>query len=135
MEDDFERYFYTIFNRMMNAFSSGALGVKISIGPNGDVHIDPIRPPRRKIYVPFEVVDAGEEYLVTLDIRHLPRRATSIRVLPDGVLVTAPKGERFIYFRELVDPSTASYEERDGIVELHVKKGSGEGEKVIRLPQ
>jgi len=134
MEDDFERMFLRMINQMMNAFNSGAMGVKISVSPTGDVRIDPIRPRRRKIYVPFEVVDAGDHYLLTLDLRQLPKRATTLRVRPDGVLVETPRGERFIYFDEPVIPDTVDMSESNDIVELTVRKGPGAGEKVIRFP-
>ncbi len=135
MEDDLERYFFQVFNRMMSVLNSGAMGVKISIDSDGNVKIDPIRPRKRKIYVPFEVIDAGEEYVVTLDVRNLPRRSTVLRVTPGGLYVSTPRGERFIYFEEQVNPKTVKMEERNGIVEITVKKGRGEGEKVIRFPR
>ena len=134
MEDDFDRYFFNVLNKMMSALSSGAMGIKISISPDGNVRIDNITP-RRKVYVPFEVVDAGEEYLLTLDLRRFPLRAVNLKVSPDGVNVITPHGERFIYFQEEVNPETVSYEVKNGVVELTVKKGKGEKEKIIRFPQ
>lgn len=134
MEDDFERMFLNMVNRMMQALSSGAMGVRISISPDGNVFVDPIRPRKRRIYVPFEVVDLGDSYLVTIDIRQLPKRATSFRVTPTGVNVETPKGERFIWFEEEVNPESVVMEERNGIVELTIKKGKGKGEKLIRIP-
>ena len=134
MEDDFDRYFFNVLNRMMSALSSGVMGIKISISPDGNVRIDNF-PIKRKIYVPFEVVDAGEEYLLTLDLRRFPLRAVNLKVSPDGVNVITPHGERFIYFQEEVNPETVSYEIKNGVVELTVKKGKGEKEKIIRFPQ
>ncbi|NPA86604.1 MAG: hypothetical protein GXO00_01195 [Candidatus Diapherotrites archaeon] len=133
--DDFERAFLALFSKVMQAFSAGALGVRISVTPEGDVFVDPIQPRRRKIYVPFGIVDDREYYVLTLDLRHLPRRATTVRITPTGVLVETPKGERFIYFEEFVVPEETVIEERDGIVELTIPKGSGKGEKVIRFPE
>ena len=85
--------------------------------------------------MPFEVVDLGEEYLVTFDIRQLPRRATIFRVTPTGINVETPRGERFVWFEEEVNPESVTMEESNGIVEITVKKGKGEGEKIIRLPE
>jgi HSP20 family molecular chaperone IbpA len=135
MDDEFDRYFMNVLNKVMNALSSGAMGIKISISPDGDVRIDQIGAPKRKIYVPFEVVDAGDSYLLTLDLRRFPLRAVTLKLGSDGVVVNTPNGERFIYFDEKVDPDTASYELKNGVVELMVKKGKGGKERIIRFPQ
>ena len=130
-DEDLEKYFYSVFNRMMSAFSSGAVGVKISIDPEGNVHIDPIKPRKRKIYVPYEVVDAGNEIVVTLDRRNIRKGKVSIRT--DHILVETPKGERYIKLPSPVLPSPQSVEERNGILEIILKKGEGQGEQHIHL--
>lgn len=131
--DDFER-FVELLDKMFSSLHTAG-GVRITISSDGNVMVQPVRPPKKKIYVPFEVVDAGEEYLLTLDLRWIPLQSVALRVKGDGVLVETPRGERFIYFEQSVDPNSVRVEENNGIIELSVKKGKGDGEKVIRFPQ
>ncbi len=133
-DDEFEKYFLSMFNKVMNAISSGAPGIRISIDPEGNVHIDPIRPRKRKIYVPFEVVDTGDKYLIVLDLRSMPKYGITIKVTPNGITVDTPKGERFIYLDEEVDPEGVKYTQNEGVVEIEVPKGKGATVKTINLP-
>ncbi len=131
--DEWERFVDLLDKMFTSLYTTG--GVKITISSDGNVMVQPARPPKKKIYVPFEVVDTGDGYLVTLDLRWLPLQSVALHLKNNGVLVETPRGERFIYFDHPVDPHSAEVEESHGIVEISVRKGEGKGERVIRFPQ